>query len=83
MHFAHVQSLIFILLGQYELPGLEINFFSCSTQLSIKFVFLINLKIPTFFFQTSFKLNSTEHELSRKKVLTIDIFIVKFYAQLS
>ena len=31
-----------------EQPGLEvINFFSCSTQLSMKFFLLINVKMPT------------------------------------
>ena len=43
-------------------PGPEvIKKFSCSTQLSMKFILLIKLTILTFFFKTVFMLNSAEH----------------------
>ena len=38
-----------------------IKLFSCSTQLSMKFILLINLKILTIFFKLFFMLNSAEH----------------------
>ena len=45
----------------YMSPGLEvIKLFSCSTQLSMKFFMLINLKLLTM--PNSFLLNITEHE---------------------
>ena len=54
--------------NHYKTSGPEvIKLFSCSTQLSMKFTLLINLKILTFF-KTSFM-------LSMKKVLIVGIFI--------
>ena len=50
---------------QYDLAPEVIKLLSCSTQLSmsmsLKFILLINLKILTIFFKTSFMLNSAEH----------------------
>ena len=46
-------------------PGLEvIKLFSCSTQLSIKFVLLINLKL--LIIANSFSLDIAEHEIFSK-----------------
>ena len=66
-----------------------IKLFSCSTQLSMKSILLINLKTLTIFFLTSFILNSAEHaQLSwawKKFKLWYFYFYdkVKFHAQLS
>ena len=54
---------------KYFMLDLEvIKLFSCSTQFSMKFILLINLKIPTIFYACS-------AEFSMKKVLTVCIFI--------
>ena len=46
-----------------RIPGPEvIKLFSCSTQLSLKFVQLINLKLQTLVHVNSFLLNIAEHE---------------------
>ena len=44
-----------------EDSGPEVKLFSCSTQLSMKFLLLINLKLPTI--ANSFLLNKAEHEI--------------------
>ena len=57
LHASYVAELGFELV----IPGPEvIKFFSCSTQLSMKFVLLIILKL--LIFATSFLLNIAEHE---------------------
>ena len=44
---AFQRYVIFSYIGRYMKPGLEFNFFSCSTQLSTIFILLINVKMPT------------------------------------
>ena len=61
------------LVANYLAPNLY-NFCSCSTQLSMKFVLLINLKLLTT--ANSFLLNITEHEIfSANKYENANIFI--------
>ena len=56
----------------------KLYFFSCSTQLSMKFVLLINLKIPTT--ANSFLINIAEHEnslrINMKMPTIVGIFIL-------
>ena len=64
-------------------PGTEvIKLFSCSTQLSRKFILLINVKMPTIvgiliFFSM---INTTAEHLKARKVFTFKHF--RFYDQL-
>ena len=66
-----------------------IKLFSCSTQLSIKFFLLINVKMPTIVGILTFMSgkNSILGLLEPKKAKFIDIFILlsnfKFHAQMS
>ena len=64
-------------------PGIEvIQLFSCSTQLSIKFILLINVKMPTIVGISIFitRINIT----SKKKFHHITFYAqLKFHAQLS
>ena len=67
-----------------QLPGPEvIKLFSCSAQLRLKFILLINVKMPTFMSRINYKFLSFEPEFSNN----LDYFSIyeqlKFHAQLS
>ena len=74
----------------YVRPGLKvIKLFSCSTQLSTKFIMLINVKMPTIVGILTFisMINTTSESLKASKVFIFSHFIfyeqLKFHAQLS
>ena len=71
-------------------PGPQvIKLFSCSTQLSMKFIMLINVKMPTIVGILIFmsKINTTSEHLKARKVLIFEHLRfyehLKFHAQLS
>ena len=71
-------------------PGLEvINFFSCSTRLSTKFIMLINVKMPTIVGILTFisMINATAQRLKARNFFICRYFSfyeqLKFRAQLS
>ena len=71
-------------------PGLEvIKLFSCSTQLSTKFILLINVKMRTIVGILTFicRINSTSENLKARKICVFQDFTfdeqLNFYAQLS
>ena len=76
-------------LGTTVRPGPEaIKLFSCSTQLSIKFIMLINIKMPTIVGILAFIsiINKTSESLKARKVFIFKHFSfyeLKFHAQLS
>ena len=77
-------------LGHRSYPGLEvIKHFSCSTQLSTKFILLINVKMPTIVGILTFisMINTTSERLRARNVFICQYFSfseqLKFPAQLS
>ena len=66
-----------------------LKLFSCSTQLSTKFILLINVKMPTIVGILTFKsmINTTSERLNKRKFLICQYFSfyeqLKFRAQLS
>ena len=69
-HVSCKATVIFTCTNIQESPGPEVvNLFSCSTQLSMKFILLINLKILTFF------LNFFHAQVEHEKNLIVGIFI--------
>ena len=67
-------------------PGV-IKLFSCSTQLSMKFIVLINVKMPTIVLSFMSKSNATSEIFNARKIFIFHHFIfyeqLKFHAQLS
>ena len=66
-----------------------IKLFSCSTQLSTKFILLINVKMPTFFGILTFvcRINTTLESLEARKIFIFQCFTffeqLTFHVQLS
>ena len=77
-------------IGGYVLPSPKvIDFFPCSTQLSLKFILLINVKIPTIVGILTFmrRINKTPESSIERKIFIYQHFScyeqLKFRAQLS
>ena len=71
-------------------PGLEVlKLFICLTELSLKFIKLINVKMPTIVGILTFisMMNTTSERLTARKVYTFQLIsfheLLKFHAQLS
>ena len=79
-------SFAIILLIEEERAGLEvIKLFSCSTQLSTKFILLINVKMPTIVGILTFisMMYTTSESLKVREVNCCCYELLKFHAQLS
>ena len=81
--------MVLMLLGKYS-PGPEvIKLFPCSTQLCMKFILLINVKMPTIVGILTFisMINTTSERLKAKKFFICLYFTfyeqMKLHAQLS
>ena len=72
----------FITLSSNKGSGLEVEFFSYSTQLSMKFILLINVKMPTIVGILTFisMINTTSERLETRKFFICRYF--SFYKQL-